>query len=315
MFFLNNPVLQFTFFLGLASSLYAQPIDKCANRTVTVNVRDRQGYLITGLTQSSFRATIHGQMITVASADMEVGPRVVLLLDVSGSIISFPAKWKTVKLVSENLIASSRNSFRVALMLFASDVVETLDFGHSGREILQRLQQLADGEKLVPKGKRQTALLDSVLRALTLFGRPEPGDTVFVITDGEDNASRVHTTKVEEALAASGVRFFAVTLHDVHSPLAEDWGEDILADLAKRTGGGVLDVYSPPTLGAGSQVEISLEKVYDQIARFYRLVLEPVKNVDTEQRWDLEVVDGQGKRRKDLNVMYPGKLAACVECE
>jgi hypothetical protein len=312
MVFLKDPALQVTLLVALASSLHAQPIDKCANRDVTVNVRDHQGDFITALAPSSFRATTHGQPMTVASANMEVGPRVVLLLDVSGSIIFSPAKWQTVKLVSQHLVASSPNSFRVALALFASGVIETLDFGHSAREILQRVQQLPDGEKLVPKGKRRTALLDYVLQALTLFGRPEPGDTVFIITDGGDNFSRVGSGEVERALIAGGVRFFAVALHDIYSPTErEDEGVDMLADIAKWTGGGVLDVYSPPTLGANSRSEASLQKLYDQIARSYRLVLEPAKSVAKDVGWELEVVDNQGKRRKDLNVTYPRNLPAC----
>ncbi len=312
MFFLKEPSLRITLLVAIASSLHAQAIDKCANRAVTVNVRDRHGNFITALAPTSFRATTHGQPITVASADMEVGPRVVLLLDVSGSIIFSPAKWQTVKLVSQHFVASSPNSFRVALVLFGSDLIETLDFSHPGKEILQRVQQLGDGEKLVPKGKRRTALLDSVLHALTLFGKPEPGDTVFVITDGAENFSRVHPGEVERALISGGVRFFSFALHDVYSATEfEDEGANMLADLANRTGGRVLDVDGPPRLDAGSRVRMSLEKIFDQIARYYLLVLEPVKSVAKEAGWELEVVDSHGNRRKDLDLMYPRKLPAC----
>jgi von Willebrand factor type A domain len=258
MFLIDKAALHCSVLLALTLSLTAQPIDKCASRTVTVNVRDRQGNFITGLSPSSFLVTQNGMPITVSSADMEVGPRVVLLLDVSGSMTSQPAKWQTVKLVSEHMVLSSRNSFRVALVLFASDVVETLDFTHSGKEILERVRQLGDGQSVARKGKRQTALLDAALRAGTLFGMPEAGDAIFVITDGGDNESHIRSSEVEQKLSAAGVRFFAFVLSDEYVAAVSELMEakEMLFDLARWTAGAVLEVDPPVSLG--SRTETSL---------------------------------------------------------
>ena len=136
----------------LGAALSAQAVDTCANRNVTVNVRDRQGNLITALPPSSFLVTQNGKPISVASADMEVGPRVVLLLDVSGSMILQLAKWQTATLVTEHVVQSSRNNFRVALVLFASEVIETLDFSHSGSRFLREYGDWATVKTSRPRG-------------------------------------------------------------------------------------------------------------------------------------------------------------------
>jgi von Willebrand factor type A domain len=310
MFSINKAALHCSVLLALTLSLPARPIDKCASRTVTVNVRDRQGNFITGLSPSSFLVTQNGTPITVSSADMEVGPRVVLLLDVTGSMTSQAAKWQTVKLVSEHMVLSSRNSFRVALVLFASDVVETLDFSHSGKEILERVRRLGDGQTVARKGKRQTALLDAALRASTLFGVPEAGDAIFVITDGGDNASQVRVSEVEQKLSAAGVRFFAFVLSDEYVAAVSELLEarEMLSDLARWTAGTVLEVDAPVSLG--SRTETSLNKLYDQIARFYRLELGTV-GTDKKSRWSFAVLGSPGKVRKDLTVTYPRQLPVC----
>lgn len=310
MFLIDKAVLRFLVLLALTFSLHAQPIDKCASRTVTVNVRDRQGNFVTGLSPSSFLVTQNGKPITVSSADMEVGPRVILLLDVSGSMTSQPAKWQTVKLVSEHMVLSSRNSFRMALVLFASDVIETLDFSHSGKEILERVRQLGDGQSVARKGKRQTALLDAALQAGALFGMLEAGDAIFVITDGGDNESHARSSEVEQKLSAAGVRFFAFVLSDQYIAAMDELLEarETLSDLARWTGGTVLEVDSPVSLG--SRTEASLNRLYDQMARFYRLGL-GVVGTDEKSHWRLAVLDSQGRARKDLTVTYPRQLPAC----
>jgi len=233
-----------------------------------------------------------------------------VLLDVSASMILQPAKWQTATLVTEHVVQSSRNNFRVALVLFASDVIETLDFSHSGQQILERVRRLGDGQNIAPKGKRGTALMDAALRANTLFGVREAGDAIFAITDGGDNKSHTRFSEVERKLSADGVRFFAFVLNDEYVAMVNELMEarETISDLATWTGGTTVEVDRPVPLG--SRTEVSLNKLYDQMARFYRLELGSV-GTDKKSHWSVAILDSQGKARKDLTVSYPRELSAC----
>ena len=53
-------------------------------------------------------------------------------------------------------------------------------------------------------------------------------------------------------------------------------------------------------------------RVYEQMAEFYRVEMELPVAVDKARDWKLEVVDAKGKRRKDVEVVYPRKLVPCA---
>jgi hypothetical protein len=317
--FLRKPALLVALLFGLTSFLPGQRTGNCENRTVIVNVRDREGKFVAGLPPSSFRAKMHGQQLTVLSASVERAPRIVLLLDASGSMTSSKPKWEDAKFAIRSIVTSTRGNAHLALVLFANDVLETLDFNHSPEDLLQRTQQLGDADnadKLLPRGKQRTALLAALLYALSLFGTQVAGDAVYVVSDGGDNASRASSDKVEHALVAKGVRFYAFFLHDrFFDPAIAEQPGPMLTSLAEMTGGKVVDLElnwdSVPTGEATSQVKAFLPRVYDQMTQFYGVGLGPLKTMDKEQGWKLEIVDNQGKRRKDLNVAYPRKLPAC----
>jgi hypothetical protein len=147
---------------------------------------------------------------------------------------------------------------------------------------------------------------------LSLFRTPEPGDAVYVISDGGDNASRTDSNEVEHALLAKGVRFYMLLLHDHYLRTEEsERAVPLLTRLADETGGGIVDLDDPPVGQRNPRLEASLSKVYSQMTQFYELGLGPLKAIDKEERWDLEVVDSQGKKRKDIKVTYPRKLPAC----
>jgi hypothetical protein len=313
---MRKPALLVALLLELTSFLQGQHADNCEQPTVTVNVRDHEGKFVAGLTPSSFRAEMHGQPLKVSSVNVGRTPRIVLVLDASGSMTSSKPKWENAKFAIRSMVTSTRGDAHLALVLFANDVLETLDFSHSPEDILQRIQQLGDAGKLVPKGKQRTALLDSLLYTLSLFRTQVAGDAIYVVSDGEDDASRAGSDKVEQALVGKSVRFYAFFLHErVLDPAIAEQPGPMLTSLAEGTGGKVVDLElnwdSVPTGEAISQVEAFLPRIYDQMMQFYGIGLGPLKSIEKEQGWKLEIVDGQGKKRKDVNVSFPRKLPAC----
>jgi hypothetical protein len=153
MSFLRKPVLLVALLLGLTSFSQCQQAYECEKPLVAVNVRDHEGNLVAGLSLPSFRAKMHGQTVTVSSANVGKPPRIVLLLDASGSMTSPKLKWEVARLAIENMVTSTRGNTSLALVFFANDVLDTLDFRRSPEEILRKIEQSGDAEKLVPHGK------------------------------------------------------------------------------------------------------------------------------------------------------------------
>lgn len=287
--------------IGLASFLQAQIADTCENLTVAVSVRDHQGKFVANLSSSSFQVKSQGHPVAVSEATVGGAPRILLLVDVSGSISGSPHQWEVERLIAGSVLTSSHGNANVALVLFASEIVESLDFTSSPWSALKRIQRLSDIDKLAPKDKRRTALYDSLLQSLGLFGTPLAGDAVYVVSDGEDNKSRATTAEVERKLLARAVRLYTFLTHPDQRFMTPE-GEPIeatFANLAEATGGRLVDVPR-----AGPQLQADLKGVYDETTQFYGLQLLRAA-AEKERAWSLEVVDDKRKRRKDVILNYP----------
>jgi hypothetical protein len=59
---------------------------------------------------------------------------------------------------------------------------------------------------------------------------------------------------------------------------------------------------------AKSQIRLSAQKFSLQIASFYTLKFQIPENPTKPQRWELEVVDENGHKRKDVTLAYPREL-------
>lgn len=60
-------------------------------------------------------------------------------------------------------------------------------------------------------------------------------------------------------------------------------------------------------------VAVAARRMYARMGEFYRMEVELPVKVDKERQWGLEVVDEQGKKERDLTVIYPQKLWPCAD--
>jgi hypothetical protein len=295
------------------AALQAQTADTCQTRNVVVNVRDKSGKLIVGLPPEAFRVTLHGQTLKVLSSKVEIAPRrVVLVLDASGSMTGDQGSWYFARVVAQNMVFSP-DVVRMALVVFARDVLEVMDFSHTPKEIFSRITQLSDGQKFVPPGRHQTALRDAILSAANLMGTQRPGDAIYAITDGDDNSSHVSIERLERELTARGTRFFAVVFENAYFPIHESLLRGVLdmKDLARNTGGW--GVVAEAVGGIGfRRLAPALQQLYDQITDFYQLAVSPPSSLKKETQWSIDLVDSRGQKRKDVTVYFPRELPPCV---
>src|SRR5260370_34132044 len=75
-----------------------------------------------------------------------------------------------------------------------------------------------------------------------MFDRPHLGDTIYVITDGGDNASKITTKDVARTLAEGGVRLFAFTFQrdSAGTSPEERIGPGSVRQIVEDTGGTII---------------------------------------------------------------------------
>jgi len=293
--------------LFVAPCLTAYVVAGCRTKVV-VSVLDRSRTPVRGLSAQNFRATFHGRPASILSSQYSESPRrVAIVLDASSSVTEDKLSWDMARTLAVNIALAP--GIRAGLVVFATSVVETLDFSHSGHEIVERIKQLS-----IPSVRwkdRQTALRDSILQAADLFGTPEVGDSVYIVSDGGDNRSQASRANVEQQLSNRGLRAFAyilknrAALNDEERP-----GEYELRQLAEVTGGTSQGSFGPAQKDPETQLQHDLAKLSDQMVKFYQLEVALPEGYD-KGIWKVEVVNAEGIKMKHIFIRSVHEFAAC----
>ncbi|MGH9862296.1 MAG: VWA domain-containing protein [Candidatus Acidiferrales bacterium] len=288
----------------------------CARRTVVVNVVDKNGEQVWGLTAADFRGEFRGQPVKILSVAVDPPPhRVVILLDASGSM-GRSAKWELAQTLADDILQPSPFYFPAALVIFSDKIRKEVGFEQGHGAVAQAVAELTD-KRTETKVEGRTALLDAIMRALGLLAPARVGDAVYLLTDGGDNASHAKSRDVEDALLASGTRLFALLLPDptVRPEPEMYFGPESLRRFAEACGGSLNVVgtkhFNLSEKELAALAEEARRKFYSPMATFYLVKIELPQNPDKPRSWKLEVVDPAGRKRKDLTVLYPQKLLPC----
>lgn len=301
-----------------ATPLLAQSLD-CANRKVIVQVVDRKGVLVPDLVASDFEASYNGQPVTLTSAQRHhITGRVVLLLDKSGSMGyqygNFNADLQPTpseQMVLEEFLASLPPSVPVALMFFGEKVESKTGFA----ETREKLQQVASQEfRYSNKWKSHTALWDAILEAALLLDKTQVGDSIVVVSDGQDNHSKHKQPEVAKILLNQGIRLFVFLPLSTHSQTTEEASaaQDLTQAAAETGGRGVeqeiLDLsWQPNRL----QVARNASFIFWRFLAGYELEIAVPVALQKPQKWTLKIKEDIKAKKKIARVEYPARLMPC----
>ncbi len=175
-------------------------------RVLPVNVLDKEGNQVWGLTAADFRAEFRGQPVLIKRAGVHVNTcRIVLLLDKSRSMTDNENKWQMVLENANDLVRHGGKHCEVALIVFSARIVARTGFEKQAMKVLELLNTMAEPTK---EEAVRGAVRDAIVEAFDTLGPLRSGDVIYAITEGQDTDSKNDFSRVEELLLQSGVRFF-----------------------------------------------------------------------------------------------------------
>jgi len=320
---------------AVAPLLGEEPSD-CSLPTLLVGVADDHGAVPANLTSVNFRVTHRGRPTGSLRAVYTEGPRrVIVLLDMSGSMRGPEAKrypkWEIARAAARSLIASLPSSSAAELMTFTKSVEIQAPLSVDHRLAEAWLDN--DAARQVASVKGPTAMYAAIEAAEKQLQPTQPGDAIYVVTDGGENASRVSGSKVEKSLLSSGVRLFAflvissglktiqeidgtselrVVVADSGGFMQTAWPKTVGPEQASTPGVSAYAWTSQLPSGSGlafddftrEQIQLHTNLLSHWISAFYLLSFQMPEGMSKPKHLDVTVIDSQGHARKDLTLAY-----------
>lgn len=230
--------------------------------------------------------------------------------------------WEPAVKIAESLVNWPPPETLIGFFAFASSVEGKVDFTQDRKTLGDELMNLQRGNwKERPKGQpRKTALLDALMMAIDSMSPPRLGDTIFLITDGDDNASRVHQSPVEKRLVSTGIRLFCFLLYNPVTAQGRRIADEIdrqrlLRPLVEAAGGGLvverIEPDFPMTKYQHARILDATTAFVEEATEFYRLELKLPTRVDKPRDLKVDAVRAASGRASHLEVTYPKQLVPC----
>ncbi|MFZ0804698.1 MAG: VWA domain-containing protein [Candidatus Sulfotelmatobacter sp.] len=325
------PVVAVVLWVALAGCTLGRG-QACPPQYVIAEVMDAQGRTVPNLAAANFRASYRGSEISITSASLreDPGARTILLLDTSVTMGGFGAegfnKWRIARSAASQFIGVAPPQASVSLFTFSSKLEQSFRSSSGRQPIADWLDSRKTSQSSFLKGTK--AFYKTLPEVLKELEPAQPGDAIYLITDGREFTDGATLLRAADELQSSGVRLFAFLLDDVTFTSARpQLGGGQVSDLVQGSGGLGIVWYPSGRSGTGrswsdksfeydeattpQRIRASDYRIEGAITHFYVLSLAPHAGPPGPDNWKLEVVDAQGNKRNDVFVAYPGKFQGC----
>ncbi len=197
---------------------------------VFVNVTDKDGAIVGGLTRDDFRLFEDGrpQTIAIFERQSEMPLDLTLAIDTSGSVY----KDRSVEQSAAKKFAHAllRPQDKMSLIEFATDVHEITPFTNKASEIDRGLDRL--------RGGPSTALYDAIYLGAQRLGPLEGRRVLVIVSDGDDTAEDTTYAQALEQTLRNEAMIYSLIDVPIEASAGRDLrGEHALITLAEQTGG------------------------------------------------------------------------------
>lgn len=220
----------------LAAALHAQQDSGTTFRiesnlvNVFVNVTDRNGAIVGGLSKEDFKVYEDGrpQDISIFERESEMPLNLVLAIDTSASTYIDRSREREA---SKTFIhALMRQQDQMALIEFATYVTQLVPFTNKVSQLDHGLNSLTRGDA--------TALYDAIYLASDSLAPKQGRKVLVIVSDGGDTAkSTTYDDALEHALRGEAMIYSVIDVPIAASAGRDTGGEHALITLAEQTGG------------------------------------------------------------------------------
>jgi Ca-activated chloride channel family protein len=225
---------------------------------VPVTVTDQRGAIVAGLTRGDFQLSEEKQSQDIISFAHETAPiSLGIVVDLSGSMAN---KMDKLQAAVESIVANLEDEDEAFVISFGDHPRLRSQFSSDPVAILNALA--------FSEAYGSTSLFDAVALAVReMRSAQNRRKTLFVISDGGDNHSRMSGRELRSLLEEADIQIQAIGIHDHPTGMAptdeEARGPWILDDLAKITGGQHHMVQNARELpGLAAEISLALHDRY-----------------------------------------------------
>jgi Ca-activated chloride channel family protein len=247
--------------LGLLVSAVTLPAQETTLRvdvhlvSIFVNVADRNGAIVGGLSRDDFAVTEDGrpQNISVFERQSEMPLNMTLAIDTSGSVRKDLSE--EAEAAHRFVHAILRPQDQMSLMQFATDVTELTPFTNKIALIDHGLSRL--------HADHATALYDAIVLGSQQLGPRDGRRVLILVSDGDDTAKNSTYDQALEAALRHEVMIYSIIDVPIEASAGRDLGgEHALITLAEQTGGKSFYVEAGGLDKAFAQVSDDLRTQY-----------------------------------------------------
>jgi VWFA-related protein len=247
------------------------------NDTLSVNVNlvdllytvaDKKGKFITNLKKEDFKVyeDAKNQVITNFTAETDLPLTVALLVDTSGSIRD-KLRFEQEAAIEFFYSTLHRGKDRGMVISFDSGVELLQDFTDNPETLANAVRKIRAGGG--------TSLYDAIYLAVNEKLANQPGRLVIIlISDGDDNSSRISLTETLELAQRRNVAVYAISTNSAayFGSKDQDRGDKTLKRFSEETGGRP---FFPEKI---QDLAVSFQEIGEELRSQYRLAYIPSNN-------------------------------------
>ena len=292
----------FSLIILATSGLFAQ---NCTTYVVVNTFDGKTGQGIDDLKAGNFQAKAGSVSLPVASAAQNFNNRVLVLLQKSAS----PEKQKTQEQLREiaDLVRQAPAGRAIAFGVFSEKAFISSEFFADPEKRAEAVDAILAQAAQLPS--KISTVYDTLHQALAAFGPHQPGDTILLMSDGNDHTSKRNPTDLTKEFTEKGTRLLVVVESGLPVNFTNYFPKNHYSEYEKPLLAPALKALSKQTGGAYRYYEAG--KILDFAWAGYLLGIKTPAAWDNPKEWQLALKDASGKIDKKALLLFPQKLTPC----